>query len=110
MEMGCFLLGPPRDYINRTLGQIERAESSVAGYLPNSNDVSIEAEESQLLKAVARERIVKTLQAGEDLVFGAVNCKMWKAVIVLLLFVVTTCKLSVNLFTNPNPSIVTHKS
>jgi hypothetical protein len=37
------------------------------GYWPDSNDLSTEAEESPLLRAVAKQRLVKTLQAGEDL-------------------------------------------
>jgi hypothetical protein len=40
-------------------------ESLVMGYSPDSNDVSTETEESPLLEAVARERLVKTLQAEE---------------------------------------------
>jgi hypothetical protein len=40
--------------------------------------VSFEAEESPMLEAVARKRRVKTLQAGEDLVFAAVICKVWR--------------------------------
>jgi hypothetical protein len=43
-------------------------DSSVLGYSPVSNDVSTEAEESPLLRAVTKQRPVKTLQAGEDLV------------------------------------------
>jgi hypothetical protein len=39
--------------------------------------MSSEAEESPMLEAVARKRLVKTLQAGEDLVFVAVICKVW---------------------------------
>jgi hypothetical protein len=50
--------------------------SSVVGHSPDSNDVSIEAEESALLEAVTRKRPLKTLQAGEDLVFAAVICKV----------------------------------
>jgi hypothetical protein len=34
--------------------------SPVAGYSPDSNDVSIEAEESTLLISVTRKRLVKT--------------------------------------------------
>jgi hypothetical protein len=34
---------------------------------PDSNDVSTEAEESPLLRAVTKQRLVKTLQVGEDL-------------------------------------------
>jgi hypothetical protein len=41
--------------------------SSVAGYLPDSNDVSTEAEESPLLRADTKQRLMKILQAGEDL-------------------------------------------
>jgi hypothetical protein len=37
-----------------------------------------EAEESSLLKSVTRKILVKTLQAGEDLVFAAVICKVWR--------------------------------
>jgi hypothetical protein len=39
---------------------------------------SREAEESPMIGAVARKRVVKTLQAREDLVFGAVICKVWR--------------------------------
>jgi hypothetical protein len=49
--------------------------SSVEGLSPDSYDVRREAEESPLLEAVARQRLKKTLQAGEDLVFEAVICK-----------------------------------
>jgi hypothetical protein len=37
------------------------------GYLTDSNDVSKEAEESPLLEAVARERLMKKQQAGKSL-------------------------------------------
>jgi hypothetical protein len=36
------------------------------------------AEEYPLLESVARKRLVKTMQAGKDLVFAAVFCKVWK--------------------------------
>jgi hypothetical protein len=42
--------------------------SSVVGYLPEGGDMSTEAEESPVLRAVTRQKLVKTLQAGEDLV------------------------------------------
>jgi hypothetical protein len=35
------------------------------GYSPDINDVSTEGEESPLLEAVARQRMVKTQQAGK---------------------------------------------
>jgi hypothetical protein len=34
----------------------------VAGYSPDSNEVNTKAEESQLLEAITRERLVKTQQ------------------------------------------------
>jgi hypothetical protein len=43
-------------------------DSSVLGYSQDSNDVSTEAEKSPLLRAVTKQRLVKALQAGEDLV------------------------------------------
>jgi hypothetical protein len=42
-------------------------DSSVVGYSPDSNDVSTEAEDSPLLRTVTKQRLMKTLQAGEDL-------------------------------------------
>jgi hypothetical protein len=44
-----------------------RHHSSVVRYSPDSNDVSTEAEESPLLRAVTKQWLVKTLQSGEDL-------------------------------------------
>jgi hypothetical protein len=41
--------------------------SSAVGYSPGSNEVSTEAGESPLLRAVTMQRLVKTLHAGEDL-------------------------------------------
>jgi hypothetical protein len=35
--------------------------SSVVGYSPDNNDVNTEAEESPLLRAVAKQQLVKTL-------------------------------------------------
>jgi hypothetical protein len=42
-------------------------KSSVAGYSPESNDVSTETEESPLLEAAAAERLVKKYQAVKTL-------------------------------------------
>jgi hypothetical protein len=39
----------------------------------NSKDVSTEAEESPLLRAVTKQRLVKTLQAGEYLMCSALQ-------------------------------------
>jgi hypothetical protein len=63
-------------YIRRTPG---RSESSVVGHSPDSNVVSREAKKSPLLKAVVKERLLKALVIGEDLVF----CEFWRSAIVL---------------------------
>jgi hypothetical protein len=52
-------------------------DSSVVGYSPDSNNVSTEAKKSPLLEAVARERLVKTQQAGEYLAGGVVIFVLW---------------------------------
>jgi hypothetical protein len=39
--------------------------------------LSEEAEESPLLEAVTRERLVKTQQAGKDLACALEKCKVW---------------------------------
>jgi hypothetical protein len=56
---------------------------SVAGYSPDSNDVSTEAEESPLLEAVARERLLEAQQAGKDLAGAVVICEVWRSAIAL---------------------------
>jgi hypothetical protein len=38
----------------------------------------VEAEESPLLKAVAKEWLVKTQQAGKDLAGAVVVCELWR--------------------------------
>jgi hypothetical protein len=39
-------------------------DSAVVGYSPDSDDMNTEAEESPLLRAVTKQRLVKLLQAG----------------------------------------------
>jgi hypothetical protein len=46
---------------------------------------------------------VKTLKAGKDLAYAVVICKVWKSAIVLYLFVVTSCKWSINLMSIQTP-------
>jgi hypothetical protein len=41
-------------------------------------DLSAEAQESLLLEAVARERLVKTQHTGKDLPDAVVNCQVWR--------------------------------
>jgi hypothetical protein len=45
-------------------------DSSAAGYSSDSNDMSTEAEESPLLRAITMQRLVKPLQAGEKLAYS----------------------------------------
>jgi hypothetical protein len=63
IEEQCFLCGPCQDVITRTAG----AMSSVVGYSPESNNTSMEVEESPLLRAVTMQCLMKILQVGEDL-------------------------------------------
>jgi hypothetical protein len=42
-----------------------------------------EAEESPLLEAIARERLVKTQQAGKVLAGSVVICKVWSLAVAL---------------------------
>lgn len=53
------------------------------GYSSDSNDISIEAEESLLIEAVARKRLAKSVQTGEDLVFATVNYKLRRLAVTL---------------------------
>jgi hypothetical protein len=77
IEERCFLCGPCREVIARTLEAMSEftsarqsekiwRSSSVVGYSPDSNDVSTEAEESPLFRTVTKQRVVKALQAGQD--------------------------------------------
>jgi hypothetical protein len=64
----CFLCGPCQDVISRLVGAVQLSsareaekrwrynsiDSSVVGYSPDSNDVSTEAEESPLLRALTK--------------------------------------------------------
>jgi hypothetical protein len=42
-----------------------------------------EAEETPLLETVARERLVKTQQAGKGLACAVLNCKVWTFAVAL---------------------------
>jgi hypothetical protein len=42
-----------------------------------------EAEESPLLEAIARERLMKTQQAGRSIAGAVVICELWRLVVVL---------------------------
>jgi hypothetical protein len=46
-------------------------------------DLRAEAEDSPLLEAVTRERLVNTQQAGKDIAYAVLIFKLWKSAIVL---------------------------
>jgi hypothetical protein len=46
-------------------------------------NLSAEAEESPLLEAITRERLVKILQAEKDLACAVVICKVWRMAMAL---------------------------
>jgi hypothetical protein len=46
-------------------------------------ELSTEAEESPLLKAIIRESLVKTQQARKDLVGAVVFCEVWRLAVML---------------------------
>jgi hypothetical protein len=56
---------------------------SVGREPPFRENLSAEAEESPLLEAVTRERLVKTQQAGRDLACAVVICKVWRLAMAL---------------------------
>jgi hypothetical protein len=58
-------------------------EKSVGRQPPFGEDLSEEAEESPLLEAVTRERLVMTQQAGKDLACAVVICKVWRLAMTL---------------------------
>jgi hypothetical protein len=59
----------------------------VAGYSPDSNDVNAGSWGISTVNAVARERPLKTQQAGKGLVGDVVICKVWRLAIALQLLV-----------------------
>jgi hypothetical protein len=57
--------------------------SSVGREPPFREDLSTESEEKPLLKTVAKQLLLKTLQAGKYLTCAVVICKMWKLAMAL---------------------------
>jgi hypothetical protein len=57
----------------------------------------VEAEESQLLQAIARELLVKTQQTGKGIAGAVVICEVWRSVILLSLLIVPSgvCRWSI---------------
>jgi hypothetical protein len=50
---------------------------------PFREDLSTEAEESPLLEAVTRERLVKAQKAEKDLACAVVICELWRLAVAL---------------------------
>jgi hypothetical protein len=63
LEKGCFLCGPCRDVITRTVG----AMSSFVRRRPAGNGFSTEAEESKLLRVVTKKWVGKTIKGWRRL-------------------------------------------
>jgi hypothetical protein len=59
-------------------------------------------------KAVARERLVKTQQAGRDLAFVVLICDLWRLAVALWLLVVPSLKYKLSIIQSTTPSIITH--
>jgi hypothetical protein len=62
-----------------------------------------EAEESSLLEAVVRERLLKTQQAGKALAGAVVICKVWRPAVALVVSSGVHNR-SINPFINPYPA------
>jgi hypothetical protein len=50
---------------------------------PSRTDLSAEDEESPLLEAVTRERLVKIQQAGQGLEVAVMICELWRSAVAL---------------------------
>jgi hypothetical protein len=59
-----FSVGSCRGAISGTSVEFSSVQR-VVGYSPDNNEVSAKAEESPLLEAIARERLVKTQRTGK---------------------------------------------
>jgi hypothetical protein len=68
-------------------------------------DLSAEAEDSPLLAAVTRERLVKTQEAGKSLAGAVVICELRRLAVALYLLVVPSSvyEWSINPTSNPKP-------
>jgi hypothetical protein len=80
MKTGCFPCGPCRNVISKATSHL-RVQFCTGGC---GNRIGArEAEESPLLEAVARERLVKTEQAGKGLAGAVVICELWRLAVAL---------------------------
>jgi hypothetical protein len=77
--MGCFYVVHAEELSGRQLGQTSLFCTGVC----EDRTRAREAEESLLLEAVAKEQLVKTQQAGKDLVGAAVISEMLRLAMAL---------------------------
>jgi hypothetical protein len=75
----CFVFGPCRDVINSRL--IVSSQFCIG--VCKERTSGCKAEESPLLVAVARERLVKRQQAGKGLSGAMVICGLWRLAVAL---------------------------
>jgi hypothetical protein len=68
---------------NKVSSVWESVKETVGREPPFRDDLSAKAEESPLLEAVTRERLVKTQQAAKYLVGAVVICELWRLSVVL---------------------------
>jgi hypothetical protein len=77
--------GYKKDNLNNQVSSVQEAVKKRDSWKgagsgpPFRKDLSMEAEESPLLEAVTRKRLVKTQQAGKDLMCAVVICKVWRS-------------------------------
>jgi hypothetical protein len=76
IEEQCFVYGPCREVMTRTVRAIRSVEFCTGGC--EDRTWAHEAEDSPLLEAVAREWQVKTQQAGEGLAGTMMICELWR--------------------------------
>jgi hypothetical protein len=96
--MGSCLRGPCRRAIRKTSGATKKILHGLVLRIevigkkqPFRDDLNAEVEESPLLEAVTRERLVKTQQAGKDLPCVVTIFKVWRSAMPLKILVVPSC-------------------
>jgi hypothetical protein len=79
--MECFYVVPADELSGRQLEQSSLVQFCTE--VCQERTWAREAEESTLLEAVARERLVRTQQAGKGLPGALVICEFWRLVVAL---------------------------
>jgi hypothetical protein len=81
----CWKLGVPTWFVLKYYKQGTKCVQFVEFCMGSCEDRTLvhEAEESRLLEAVARERLVKTQQAVKGLPSAVVTCELWRLAVAL---------------------------